>query len=124
MLWFTPALLCETSGGWGWLGPLVHPIDDVALDIGNGPHVILVLAAFYEAGQAGGVQGDLGVAAIVGLQPRMLQACGCCGPPPEVFLQDDIDEIPGRVAHTTEVLMGEAEIHPAHVDTGLLFALI
>lgn len=118
------ALLCETSGAGGWLGPLVHSIDDVTLDIGNGPHVVLVLAALYEAGQAGGVQGDLGVAAVVGLQPRMLQARGCRGPPPEVFLQDDVDEIPGGVAHTTEVLMREAEVHPAHIDTGLLFALI
>jgi len=45
-----------------------------------------MLAALDEARQAGGVQGDLGVAAIVGLQPRMLQAGGCCGPPPKVFL--------------------------------------
>lgn len=118
------ALPCETSRAGTQLRPLVDPADNVALDIGNRPHIVLVLAAFYEAGQAGGVQRDLGVAAVVGLQPRVLQAGGCCGPPPEVFLQDHIDEISGGIAHATEVFMGEAEVHPAYIDTRLLFALI
>lgn len=103
---------------------MVYPVDDVALDVGDRPHVILMLAAFYEARQAGGVQGDFGVAAIVGLQPGMLQAGGCRGPPPEVFLQDHIDEVSGSIAHATEVFMWEAKVHPAHVDTCLLFTLI
>lgn len=80
------ALPCGTSRAGTQLCPLVYPVDDVALDIGNRPHIILMLATFDEARQAGGVQGDLGVAAIVGLQPRVLQAGGGCGPPPEVFL--------------------------------------
>lgn len=66
------ALSCETLRVGMLLCPLVYPVDDVALDIGNRPHIILMLATFYEACQAGGVQGDLGVAAIVGLQPWML----------------------------------------------------
>lgn len=103
---------------------MVYPVDNVALHIGNRPNVILMLAAFYEACQTGSVQGDLGVAAIVGLQPWVLQTGGCCGPPPEVFLQDHIDEISGSIAHAAEVFMGEAEVHPAHIDTCLLFALI
>lgn len=81
-------------------------------------------ATLNETCQACGVQGDLGVAAIVGLQPGMLQAGGGCGPAAKVFLQDDIDEIPCSVAHATEVLMGEAEIHSADVDACLFFALI
>lgn len=118
------ALPCETSRAGTGLRPLVYPVDDVALDVGNGPHVVLMLAAFYEARQAGGVQRDLGVAAVVGLQPRVLQAGGRRGPPPEVFLEDHIDEISGGIAHAAEVLVGEAEVHPAHVDTRLFFALV
>lgn len=118
------ALPCETSRAGTRLRPLVDPVDDVALDIGNGPHVVLMLAALYEARQAGGVQRDLGVAAVVGLQPRMLQAGGCRGPPPEVLLQDHVDEISGGIAHATEVFVGEAEVHPTNIDTRLFFALI
>lgn len=103
---------------------MVYPVDNIALDVGDRPHVVLVLAALYEARQAGGVQGDLGVAAIVGLQPWMLQAGGRRGPPPKVFLEDHVDEISGSIAHSTEVLVGEAEVHPADVDARLLFALI
>lgn len=80
------ALPCGTPRARRRLRPLVYPVDNVALDIGDRSHVVLVLAAFYEACQAGGVQGDLGVAAIMGLQPGMLQARGCRGPPAEVFL--------------------------------------
>lgn len=107
-----------------WLRPLVDPVDNVALDIGDRPHVVLVLAALYEARQAGRVQGDLGVAAVVGLQPGVLQARGRRGPPAEVFLQGHVDEVSGGVAHAAEVLVREAEVHPAHVDTGLLLTLV
>lgn len=106
------------------LRPLVDPVDDVALDVGHRPHVVLMLAALYEACQARGVQGDLGVAAVMGLQPGVLQARGCCGPPAKVFLQDHVDEVSGSIAHAAEVFVREAEVHSAHVDTGLLFALV
>lgn len=50
----------------------VHPAQQEALDAGDRVHVVLVPAALDEGRQARGVQGDLGVAATVRLQPRML----------------------------------------------------
>lgn len=50
----------------------VHPAQQEALDAGHRVHVVLVPAALDEGSQAGGIQWDLGIAAIVWLQPRML----------------------------------------------------
>lgn len=50
----------------------VQPAHQETLDAGDGVHVILVPAALNEGSQAGGIQRDLGIAAVVRLQPRML----------------------------------------------------
>lgn len=123
---FVPACsLHLTPGPAVWaLCAWVHPAHQETLDTGDRVHIILMLAAFDEGSQAGGIQWDLGIAAIVWLQPGVLQASGCRWPSPEVFLEDNIDEIPGGMTHIGEVLQREAEIYSAHIDASFLFAFI
>lgn len=54
------------------LRPGVQPAHQETLDTGDGVHVVLVSAALNEGCQAGGIQRDFGVAAIVWLQPWVL----------------------------------------------------
>lgn len=49
-----------------------QPAHQETLDAGDGVHVVLVPAALDEGSQAGGIQWDLGIAAVVRLQPWML----------------------------------------------------
>lgn len=102
----------------------VHPAHYETLNVGDWTHIKLVFATFNETSQARGIQWDFGIAAIVKLQPGVLQASGCRWPPPEVFLKDYSNEISGSMAYVTEVLVREAEIHPAYIDASLLSALI
>lgn len=50
----------------------VQPAHQETLDTGDRVHVVLVSAALDEGSQAGGIQRDFGIAAVVRLQPWML----------------------------------------------------
>lgn len=62
---------CRTPGVEA-LRAWVQPAHQETLDAGDRVHVVLVPAALDEGSQAGGIQWDLGIAAVVRLQPRML----------------------------------------------------
>lgn len=71
----TPGTAQEQQCRIPWMEALrarVHPAQQEALDAGDRVHVVLMSAALDEGRQAGGVQWDLGIAAIVRLQPWML----------------------------------------------------
>lgn len=62
---------CRTPGMEA-LRAWVQPAHQETLDAGDRVHVVLVPATLDEGSQAGGIQWDLGIAAVVRLQPWML----------------------------------------------------
>jgi len=62
---------CSTPG-MELLRAWVQPAHQETLDAGDWVHIVLVPAALDEGSQAGGIQWDLRIAAVVWLQPWML----------------------------------------------------
>lgn len=100
---------------------------DDAPDSTDGASICLMLPSIYKGDEAGGVQAALRSSLAIGrsgLQPRLLEAeCGR-RPLAGVGPQEQTDEVPGRLAHTLEVIPGEAEVQPADVQAGLLRAFV
>lgn len=105
----------------------------------HGPCVVLVFPPLDEGNESGRVQvrrlmvrrcarvlrpsesrGDRAP----GLEPRLLQARQRSGPSLRLALEQQADEILGARAHALEVVLREAEVQAADVQTGLLQALI
>lgn len=86
-----------------------------------------MLPSVYEGDEAGGVQTALCSGLAIGrsgLQPRLLEAESGRRPLGRVGSQEQTDEVPGCLAHTLEVIPGEAEVQPADVQAGLLRAFV
>lgn len=102
---------------------VAHAAAHQPFNVGDGPHVVQLSSPVDERGQSRGVQGRLGVLSAVGpaaAHPRVLQTGRSARPLPGVLLQHGRHKVPSSLAHIAEVLVWEAEVQSADVDTRLL----
>lgn len=122
-------LQCAVAS-WSQVDPsqcVAHTAAHQPFDVGDGTGVVQLSSAVNEHGQAGRVQGCLGVFPSVctpATHPRVLQTGGGARPLPGILLQQRGHKIPRRLAHITEVFIREAEVQAADVDAGFLWGFI
>lgn len=91
---------------------------------GYGPQIILVFPALYEGDESWSVEASWAWRS-ERLQPGHLpQAYLRGGPSARFTLQQDVDEVPRRLAHAVEIVLWEAVVEAANVQTGLLDAFV